>query len=143
VDTVRIAFVLIAILTTAACSSGASTTTPTAPTPPVSTPAPPPSPPPAPSGPPTITITAAGMSPLEITIAVGQRVMFVNNDVRAHDVIGGLDPAHPECPEIIQAGFLTPGQQRETAVFTTARTCDYHDHTALGVPAFSGRIIIR
>jgi hypothetical protein len=28
-------------------------------------------------------------------------------------------------------------------VFTTARTCDYHDHTALGVPAFTGRIIIR
>lgn len=83
------------------------------------------------------------MSPLEITIAVGQRVTFVNNDVRAHDVIGGLDPAHPECPEIIQAGFLTPGQQRETGIFTTARTCDYHDHTALGVPEFSGRIIIR
>jgi len=83
------------------------------------------------------------MTPLEITIAVGQRVTFVNNDVRAHDVVGGVDPAHPDCPEIIQAGFLTPGQQRETGIFTTARTCDYHDHTALGVPAFSGRIIIR
>jgi hypothetical protein len=143
VDTVGIRFVLIAILMTAACSSGASITTPTAPTPPVGTPSPPPSPPPAPAGPPTITITASGMTPLEITIAVGQRAMFINNDVRAHDVIGGLDPAHPECPEIIQAGFLTPGQQRETGIFTTARTCDYHDHTALGVPAFSGRIIIK
>ena len=81
--------------------------------------------------------------PLEIMIAVGQRVLFINNDVRAHDVIGGIDPARPDCPEIIQAGFLTPGQQRETGIFTVARTCDYHDHTALGVPAFSGRIIIR
>ena len=58
------------------------------------------------------------MSPLEITIAVGQRVTFVNNDVRAHDVVGGVDPAHPDCPEILQAGFLTPGQRGETGVFT-------------------------
>jgi plastocyanin len=81
------------------------------------------------------------MSPLEITIAVGQRVTFVNNDVRAHDVVGGIDPAHPDCPEVLQ--FLTPGQRGDTSVFTTARTCDYHDHTMLGVPAFQGRIIIR
>ena len=64
--------------------------------------------------------------PLEITISVGQRVLFVNNDTRPHTM--SSDP---------------PGQQRETGIFTSARTCDYHDHTALGVPAFSGRIIIR
>jgi plastocyanin len=81
------------------------------------------------------------MSPLEITIAVGQRVTFVNNDVRAHDVVGGVDPAHPDCPEVLQ--FLTPGQRGDTAVFTSARTCEYHDHTMLGVPAFQGRIIAR
>ena len=55
------------------------------------------------------------MTPLEITIAVGQRVTFVNNDVRAHDVVGGIDPAHPDCPEIMQAGFLTPGQRARRA----------------------------
>ncbi len=83
------------------------------------------------------------MSPLEISISVGQRVTFVNNDTRVHDVVGGADPSRPDCPEILQAGFLTPGQRGDTGVFTTARTCEYHDHTALGVPAFSGRIIIR
>ena len=62
---------------------------------------------------------------------------------RSHDIVGGVDPAHPDCPEIVQAGFLTPGQSRETGTFTSARTCEYHDHTALGVPAFQGRIIIR
>ena len=135
----RATFIVLSLIALAACSSGASTAAPTAPTPPVSTPAPAP----APAGPPTITITANGMTPLEITIAVGQRVTFVNNDIRAHDVVGGIDPAHPDCPEIVQAGFLAPGQRGETGVFTTARTCEYHDHTALGVPAFSGRIIIR
>lgn len=83
------------------------------------------------------------MTPLELTISVGQRVVFVNNDARSHDVVGGVDPAHPDCPEILQAGFLLPGQRRETAPFTSARTCEYHDHTALSVPAFQGRIIIR
>ena len=136
----RVVLLFITIVTSAACAGGGtSAVTPTTPTP-----APPVGPTsPAPSGPPTITITAAGMSPLELTIAVGQRVTFVNQDVRPHDVVGGVDPATPECPEIVLAGFLSPGQRRDTGVFTTARTCNYHDHTALGVAAFSGRIIIR
>ena len=92
---------------------------------------------------PTVTITAAGMTPLEITIDVGQRVTFVNSDTRAHDLVGGVDPNNPDCPEIALAGFLTPGQSRDTGVFTSARRCQYHDHTMLSVPAFQGRIIIR
>lgn len=83
------------------------------------------------------------MSPLELTIAVGQTVTFVNNDTRSHDVVGGADPARPDCPEITQAGFLAPGQRRETGAFMAARTCEYHDHAMMGVPAFQGRIIIR
>lgn len=83
------------------------------------------------------------MVPLEITITVGQRVLFVNNDIRSHDIVGGVDPAHPECPEILIAGFLTPGQSRETGTFTAARACEYHDHTQLSVAAFQGRIFIR
>jgi len=59
------------------------------------------------------------------------------------DLVGGVDPSHPDCPEITEAGFVTPGQRRDTGVFMTARTCEYHDHTMLGVPAFQGRIIIR
>jgi plastocyanin len=136
----RTVCLFIVLTAVAACSGGATATSPT---PPVSTPSPSPVPAPAPSGPPTITITANGMTPLEITIEVGQRVTFVNNDVRAHDVVGGVDPANPECPEILQAGFLSAGQRGDTGVFTTPRTCNYHDHTALGIPAFSGRIIIR
>lgn len=83
------------------------------------------------------------MTPLELTISVGQRVTFINNDLRSHDVVGGIDPAHPDCPEILQVGFLTPGQRGETAPFASPRTCEYHDHTMLSVAAFQGRIIIR
>ncbi|MGH9218327.1 MAG: cupredoxin domain-containing protein [Vicinamibacterales bacterium] len=135
----RLFLFLIVSAAAAACSGGASSP-PAAPSPlpPVGTP----SPAPAPTSPPTITITATGMNPLEITINVGQRVTFVNNDTRPHDVIGGVDPNNPDCPEILQAGFLAPGQRGETGVFTRARTCEYHDHAML-TPAFQGRIIIR
>ncbi len=135
----RLCLFLALVAMAAACSSGASPASPTPAPPPTATPVPAP----APAGPPTITITAAGMSPLEITIAVGQRVTFFNNDNRPHDVVGGIDPNNPDCPEIVQAGFLAPGQRGDTGIFTTARTCEYHDHTMLSVPAFQGRIIIR
>ena len=135
--------ILLSLTSFTACSGDSSSPAPTSPTPPAASIPTAPVPASPPSGPPTITITASGMSPLEIAIGVGQRVTFVNNDVRAHDVVGGIDPAHPDCPEILQAGFLTPGQRAETGVFTTARTCEYHDHTAMGVPAFQGRIFIR
>jgi len=125
----------------AGCSSGKTASPgPTAPTPPPTTA---PAPPPVPAGPPTVNITPSGMQPLDITITAGQRVTFVNNDTRAHDLVGGVDPSHPDCPEITLAGFLTPGQSRETGVFTSARTCEYHDHTQLSVAAFQGRIIIK
>lgn len=62
------------------------------------------------------------MTPLEITIDVGQRVTFVNTDVRAHDVVGGVDPNHPDCPEIAQAGFLSAGQRGCAIAAAPART---------------------
>jgi hypothetical protein len=139
-DAVNLLTLLFFALMLVGCSSGAPPSVPTAPTP---TAGPAPSPSPAPAGPPTITIAAAGISPLELAIRVGQRVTFINNDIRVHDVVGGADPSRPDCPEIAQAGFLAPGQRADTGVFTTARTCEYHDHTMLSVPAFQGRIIIQ
>ena len=134
----RAVFLLVMILAVG-CSGGQAATAPTSPTSstgvaPVTNTA---------ADTPTITISSSGMTPLELTIRVGQRVTFVNNDIRAHDVVGGIDPSHPDCPEIVQMGFLSPGQRGNTGVFTTARTCDQHDHTMLSVPAFQGRIIIK
>lgn len=95
-----------------------------------------------PAGPPTIAITAAGVSPVEVSVSVGGRVTFVNNDTIPHDVAGGPDPSRPDCPEIDAVGFLTPGQRRETQPFPAARTCEFHDH-GFHSTIFNGRIIIR
>ena len=70
-------------------------------------------------------------------------MIFTNSDARAHDIWGGFDHNNRECPEIDVAGFLVPGQSRNTADFGAPATCAFHDHTNIGVPAFQGRIIIQ
>src|SRR5690606_4721887 len=102
-----------------------------------------PAPAPQPSGPPTITITTAGFSPQEVTVTVGERVWFVNTDTRGHELWGGVDHNDRSCPEVDAAGFLLPGQSRETGVFQSPGTCHFHDHSNIGHPAFTGRIVIR
>lgn len=90
----------------------------------------------------TVTITAAGVSPREVRIRAGSRVLFVNNDTRAHNMASDPHPEHTDCPEINQVGFLQPGQSRETGNFVTARTCGYHDHNLPDVESLRGRIVV-
>ena len=89
-----------------------------------------------------VTITGSGVTPGEVVTEVGTRVLFVNNDVIPHDVMGGPDPSRPDCHEIDAVGFLTPGQSRQTAMFDRARTCEYHDHSYHS-SLFNGRIVIQ
>jgi hypothetical protein len=126
---------LVATLMLAACKSGSGpASTPTAPSPPTTTP---------PAGAPTITITATGVSPTQVTVPVGGRVTFVNGDARSHELWGGPDHEHRDCPQVDEAGFLVPGQRRDTGVFTQPRICEFHDHTNVGNPAYQGRIIVQ
>ena len=57
----------------------------------------------------TITITAAGVSPKEIQVAVGGRVTFVNNDNAFHEMTSDPHPIHTDCPEINAVGALGTG----------------------------------
>jgi plastocyanin len=82
------------------------------------------------------------MIPPELTVAVGTRVTFVNEDNQPHDIAGGPDPSRPDCREIDAVSFLVPGQSRQTAPLPTARTCEYHDHSNHST-LFTGRISIR
>jgi plastocyanin len=131
-------------LATAACGSDGSAPSAAAPTAPTAAVPTPPPPDPAPPAGPLVTITPLGVTPKELTIEVGGTVAFINDDALPHDIAGGPDPANRDCPEIDVVGFLAPGQQRTTAAFTSARTCEYHDHGlhAHGT-AMSGRIVIR
>ena len=91
----------------------------------------------------TITITSNGITPKEVEIAVGGKVTFINNDVRTHDMLSNPLYIHTDCPQMNLAGFLTPGQRRETGAFDIARSCGFHDHTNENEEAFHGTIVIR
>ena len=91
----------------------------------------------------TITITASGVSPQNIQIAPGTRVLFRNMGNRAHNMASDPHPDHSDCTEINQVGLLAVGQSRETGNLNTVRTCRFHDHDLPNNTSLSGAIVIR
>lgn len=91
-----------------------------------------------------MTISAAGvLTPSELVVSPGARVLFINNHSRRHHMSSDPHPDHLDCPAIDQVGVLTPGQRRETGNLVTVRTCGLHDHEDADNPALRGRIVIR
>src|SRR3954447_10084337 len=90
----------------------------------------------------TITMTATGVSPKQLTVAQGTRVLFVDNDVRTREMTSDPHPEHNDCPEINNVGFIGRGQTKEPGNLSTIRTCGYHDHGNPDDVAFRGQIII-
>ncbi len=132
---------IVLALTVSACGGGGSST-PTSPSPSPS-PAPSPTPTPSPGGT-TITISSTGVaSPKNITIAIGSRVTFVNNDVRPHEMNSNPHPEHTDCPALNDVGFIQAGQTRLTGNLTTARTCGFHDHAQSSNANLQGTITIQ
>jgi plastocyanin len=123
----RVAQVIALSAVVSACG-GSSTAPSSAPTPPVASN--------------TITITSSGVSPKNVQIAVGSRVLFINNDSRSHNMQSDPHPEHTDCPELETVGFLSPGQSHETKNFVTARTCGFHDHDDFSQQNLQGSIVI-
>ena len=118
---------LVLLSTVAACRNTQNPSTPT----------------PPPGQGPTITIAAAGVSPKNIDVTIGMRVLFVNSDSVSHHVGSDPHPDHTDCPDINQVGFLLPGQSRETGNLVQPRVCGFHDHDRPTVQALRGTITIR
>jgi plastocyanin len=102
------------------------------------------SPTPTPDNPNRITISADGVvSPTELVVPPGTRVLFINNHVQRHQMSSDPHPDHTDCPEINQVGLLMGGQSRETGNLVTVRTCGFHDHENPSNSSLRGRIVIR
>jgi plastocyanin len=127
--------VLAAAMTFSACGGGDDSS-------PTPAPSPTPTPTPTPGGT-TITISNNAVSPQTLTVARGTRVTFMNNDNRNHEMNSDPHPAHSDCPELNDVGFLTAGQSRQTGNLNTARTCGFHDHNQPSVSGLQGRIVIQ
>lgn len=92
----------------------------------------------------TIVITSAGaVCPVNITVARGAQVTFVNQDSRGHDMFSDPHPEHNDCPEINQVGHLEPGQTRQTGNLVIARKCGFHDHNLPDNKSLQGAITIQ
>ena len=89
----------------------------------------------------TVTLTPNGVEPAAVTINVGGRVTFVNNDTVPHEIVSDPYLRHEECPPLNRVGFLGPGQQRESAIFESVRDCGFHDH--FDPTGVTGRIHVR
>ena len=101
----------------------------------------------APTGPTTatttITISNNAVGPRDIVVPRGSQVTFINNDSRPHDMESDPHPEHTDCPAINQAGFLNPGQSRQTGNLNTVRTCGFHDHNQDQVRSLQGTITVQ
>lgn len=87
--------------------------------------------------------TSGSVTPAEIVVPPGSRILFMNNHSRRHDMTSDPHPDHGDCPPINSVGMLQPGQSRETGNLVVARTCGYHDHENPNDSGLRGRIIIR
>ena len=92
----------------------------------------------------TVTISGSGIvSPKDLTVPPGSRVLFVNSHSRRHDMTSDPHPDHLDCPELNQVGVLNPGQSRESGNLVAARTCGFHDHDDPNNVNLRGSITIR
>jgi hypothetical protein len=91
----------------------------------------------------TVTVSAAGVSPSSLDVPLGSRVLFVNNDGRAHYLHSDPHPDATDCPALNQVGLLSPSQKRETGNLVDAKVCGFHDHDDPTNTAFRGRIVVK
>ena len=91
----------------------------------------------------TVTITAAGVSPKNVQVAPGSRVLFVNNDSQEHYIHSDPHPDATDCPEMNLIGILKTGERRETGNLVDTTTCGYHDHNIPANNSFKGTIVIK
>ena len=128
------AVVAASVVLSMGCGGGSGGGTPTAPGNPTN---------PTPVATTTITITAAGVNPQVITVPVGSRVTFINNDSRSHEMHSDPHPNHGDCPPIDDVGFISAGQTKQTGNLTVVRTCGFHDHNLPDIANLRGQIIVQ
>ena len=90
----------------------------------------------------TFTITAAGVTPKELRIQVGNRVMFVNNDTVNRQINSNPFPAHNGCPPLNEVDLITPGQSKMSGVFSFEGACGFHEHLTEGAQQFLGTVLV-
>jgi plastocyanin len=90
----------------------------------------------------TITITAAGVTPQNVSINSGGRITWINNDTVQHQPSSDPHPAHTDCPGL-NMNVLNPNQSATSAALTTRRSCGFHDHLNDTVASLRGTVTVQ
>ena len=85
-----------------------------------------------------VSITQSGYSPKDITIKIGDSVVWTNNDSATHTISSDPHPTHTLYP-FLNVGPLKPGEKKSVQ-FTTAGTFTYHDHLN---PSLTGTVTVQ
>jgi plastocyanin len=126
-------FIAAALVAVALGGCGGSGGSPSAPATPASPAAPPSL---------TVTITATGVVPRELSVPLGSEVTFVNQDSRSHQMMSDPHPLHTGCVEINAVGMLARGESRTTAPLTARKSCGFHDNMRDGESSLRGVILV-
>jgi len=89
-----------------------------------------------------LTINPEGITPKELTIAVGDTIEFRNSDVKPHWLASNPHPSHSDYPEFDPKAAIEPGGIWSFK-FTKAGTWKFHDHANPTNKAFQGTIIVK
>lgn len=85
----------------------------------------------------TITLTASGPSPRDVSVPGGGCVVFQNNDTVPHWMNSDPHPLHTDCPDLNEPQPIPPGQASPVAhldfgppqtIPTIPKSCGFHDH---------------
>jgi plastocyanin len=83
-----------------------------------------------------------GIDPKTLTIRRGDTVVFINDAASGFWPASDPHPTHSLCPGFDARRALERGETY-TLVFTTARTCTYHNHVVGNSTADQGTIIVK
>lgn len=86
----------------------------------------------------TILMTPGGFSPAELSVKVGDTVVFKNDDARDRWPASAMHPTHQVCAGFDAIGGVKSGESY-SRTFTEAKVCPFHDHL---LPKLFGKITV-
>lgn len=86
-----------------------------------------------------VKITSAGFSPQNITVKVGESVIWSNVDSDDHQVNSVVHPTHQVYPPLNTVGLIKSGEKKSLS-FPKAGTYQYHDHLN---PSLTGSVTVQ
>ena len=91
---------------------------------------------------PTVTITAAGVNPVDSHLDHPVTVRFVNRDSSPHRLESAPEVGNGDCPEMAQVGTISPGDTGTVTITRAGYICSFRDGLQPSNVAFKGILVV-